>query len=381
MKSYLWHLACGFSSMLVFAGSAVGEANGADVARALDQPLAKLSIAEQELPAALAEMGRQAGVTITVDEASADLLPWGRQTKVKQIVVENSTLRDVLPQVLGALGMRFEIRPNDVLVTAGEPLKRINRRGTWDDLKLLRELSETEYTPENFEKVKIQYRISSKVDAPALLHGQLVKSGRGSIAQILEVATASLGWVWFPNGDHVAIRTMEAQIANRMSRRVTYRFESEPLARILIDLADRAETAIDFEPGMMLKLPATVAQGTSLMLNQSSIRQAFELLQAETGIKYEIRRNGIYVGLSDNIHGQAAGGDPTAARGSGGAYVGKISIASSDGKYSYDFLLRADELPDDILEYRRQIIEEYIQKMRADMAPNDAIHSPGGAGE
>lgn len=366
---------------LFATGGLYAEAGGADVAKALDQPLAKLTIAEQEFPAALAEMGRQAGVTITVDEASADLLPWGRQTKVKQIVVENAALRDVLPQVLGALGMRYEIRESDVFVTAGEPLKRINRRATWDDLKLLRELNETEYSIESLAGIKIQYRISAKVDAPALLSAQLAKSGRGTIAQILEVATASLGWVWFPNGDHVAIRTMEAQIANRMSRRVTYRYSGEPLSRILVDLADRAETAIDFEPGMMLKLPPTVAQSTSLVLNASSVRQAFELLQAETGIKYEIRRNGIWVGLSDALRDATASSTGGAGRASGSTYVGKISIASADGKYSYDFLLRADDLPDDILEYRRQIIEEYIQKMRADMSPNEAIHSPGGAGE
>ena len=354
-------------------------ADANDIVKALDTPLAKLSIAEQELPAALAEMGRQAGITITLDEASAELLPWGKQTRIKQMVVQNSTLREVLPQVLGALGMRFDIRDNDILVLAGEPLKRINRRATWHDLRLLRELNETEFSMAAIANIKIQYRLTSKIDAPGLLHAQLAKSGQGTIAQILEVATASLGWVWFPNGDHVAIRTMEAQIANRLSRRVTFRYENQPLSKILVDLADRAETAIDFEPGMMLKLPSHIAQGTTVSLNQSSIRQAFELLQAETGIRYEIRREVIWVGLSDEAREAAAGGDGSAARRAGG-YVAKITIPASDGTYSFDMLIRAEDLPDDILEYRRQLIEDYIQKVRADMAPNDTKHSPGGAG-
>ncbi|HWL95546.1 MAG TPA: hypothetical protein VNT79_18655 [Phycisphaerae bacterium] len=353
---------------------------GVDVAKALDQPLARISIAEQELPAALAEMGRQAGVEIVLDDASAALLPWGSQTKVKQVVVQNAALREILPQILGALGMRYEIREDKVVVLAGDPLKRINRRATWDDLKLLRELNETSYTPANFENVRLQYRLTSKIDAPGLLHAQLAKSGQGTVAQILEVATGSLGWVWFPNGDHVAIRTMEAQIANRMARRVTIKYANEPLSKILIDLADRAETAIDFEPGMMLKLPPNIADGTSVILNQSSIRQAFELLQAETGIRYEIRRTGIWVGLSDEMREAVATADGSAPRRAGG-YVAKITIPGGDGSYSFDMLLRAEELPDDVLEYRRQIIEEYIEKVRAEMGPDNAKHSPGGAGQ
>lgn len=49
---------------------------------------------------------------------------------------------------------------------------------------------------------------------------------------------------------------------------------------------------------------------------------------------------------------------------------------SGDGTYTYEFLLCEDELPDDILAHRRQLIEEYIQKMRSDMAPDDAIRRP-----
>lgn len=369
-----------FALPIFVAGRAFADLGGADIAKALDQKLARISITEQEMPAALAALGQQAGILIEVDEVSVDLLPWGRQTKLKNLTVENATLRDVLPQVLGALGMTYEIRDSGVFVVASEPLKRINRRATWDDIKLLRELNEMDYTPENFLSFKLQYRITSKVDAPGLLQVQLAKAGRGTVAQILETASGALGWVWFPNGDHIAIRTQEAQIANRMARRVTIKYGNEALSRILVDLADKAETAISFEPGMMLKLPQNVAQKTSLLLNQSSIRQAFELLAAETGIKYEIRRTGIYVGLSEQILSSDSS-DPSGQRRAASSYVGKISVPSSDGSYAYDFLIRSDELPEDILEYRRQILEEYIQKMRADMAPNEANHSPGGAGQ
>lgn len=346
--------------------------SGAATARALDRRLEQVSIHGEEIPTALAQLGEEVGIRISIEDESADLLPWGPQTRLKAVNIENASLAEVLPQVLGALGMAYRIQDDGVLVVASEPLKRMNRRSTWDDLKLLRRCCELEYSPENFATFKLQYRITSKVDAPKMFMTQLSKAGRGTISEMLEVATRALGWVWFPNGDHLVIRTCEAQVANLMARRVTVRYANEPLSRILADLASKADTPIHFEPGMMLKLPRTTSQSYTLLLRRTSIRQAFEVISAETGLKYDIRRDGIYTGLSEGIGGP--NGSRPARRGS--PYVGKISIPSSDGTFTYEFLLREDELPDDILAHRRQLIEEYVQKMRSDMAPDGAIQQP-----
>ncbi|MBN2562701.1 MAG: hypothetical protein JXQ75_17385 [Phycisphaerae bacterium] len=348
-----------------------GTADATDVAYAMDQKLDELTISGKELPEALAEIGKQVGVTISVDDRSVELLPWGRQTRLKGITISNASLREALPQILGPLGLTYELRDGGVLAVATEPLKRINRRATWDDLKLLRRCNETKYTPESFAGFKLHYRITRKVDAPALLAQQLARAGRGTIAEMLEVATGSLGWVWFPDGDHLVIRTAQAQIANQLARRVTARYENAPLTQVLLDLADRAEVALLLEPGMMLKLPPS-AKETSLVLQHSSIRQALNVISAETGLKYEMRRDLLFIGLADDYQ---SGGAPAASRRS--PYVGRISVRSEDGSYEYDFLLRADELPEDILEYRRQVIDEYIEKMRRDMAPNGAIETSG----
>ncbi len=355
--------------MVLCAGSV--RAGDVDVAIALDKQLGAVTIRAEAIPQALTKLGQNVGVRITIDEAAVKLLPWGRKTRLKDVTIENASLRDVLPQILGALGMTYEARDDGIVVLATPPLERMNRRSTWDDLKLLRRSRETTYSPEDFASFGLQYRITSKVDAPKMLATQLSKAGRGTVAEMLEVATAALGWVWFPNGDHLVIRTSQAQTANKMARRTTCRYTHEPLARILLDLANKADSPVTFEPGMMLKLPANVAQSTDLILQNASIRQAFEVLSANTGIRYEIRRDGIHVSLAEGI-GDAPG---TVTRRRTSAYIGKISLPSADGSYAYDFLLRADELPADILEYRRQIIEEYIQKMRADMEPSEAIRS------
>ena len=95
------------------------------------------------------------------------------------------------------------------------------------------------------------------------------------------------------------------------------------------------------------------------------------MLCAETGMKYQMRRDGLFVGLAD----KTAGGAPGQSRRS--PYVCKISVPSKDGSFAYEFLVREDELPADIVAYRRQIIEATIEKMRSEMAPDASIKSGG----
>lgn len=357
------------------AAAAIGQAPGAmsdaEAARVIDQPLASLTVRGAALGEALADVGRQAGVEIVVDEAAAELLPWGAQTAVQEITVQDATVRQLLGEMLPALGLRFEIVDGRVKVLATEPLKRINRRATWDELAVLQRAASTPYTPDNLAGFKLQFRITSKVDAKSMLEHQLARAGQGTVAEMLETATGSLGWVWLPVDDAVVIRTMQAQIANKLSRRISVRYVGTPLARILLDLADKAETAFVLEPGMMVKLPANIVQGYSLSLDQASIRQALELICAETGLKYEIEREIVRIGLSEALE---EGGRPGGTREF--PYVGKIAVPAKSGDYTLEFLIRRDELPPDILDARNQMVEEIVQQMRQDMAPGTPMQSP-----
>lgn len=347
-------------------------AESPNIQRALDQPMAQLTLSGKTVPEVVSELAKRAGVRINLDEAAIELLPWGRETKVADLKIENATVRDALQRVLGALGLAVEERGGDLMVVASQPLARINRRATWDDLKVLRFCNETEFSQDAFSQLKFQYRISSKVDAPGLLAAQLAKAGQGTLTQMLDTATGSLGWTWFPDTDHIVVMTLEAQYAHRLARRVTVRYNNTPLSGILVDLAKRANVALFMEPGMMLKLPHNTAQSYTLSLQQSSLRQAFEVICAETGLKYEIERDGIRVSLGEAASGVTALSNMAQQTN----YVGKISIPSKDGAFAYEFLVRANELPKDILEYRKQIINAVIEKMRGEMAPDNTI-KPG----
>jgi hypothetical protein len=268
--------------------------------------------------------------------------------------------------------MTYETRDGGIVVVPTEPLKRLNRRLTWEDLKLLKQAAESEYTPENFAAFKVQYRITSKIDAAKMLEHQLARSGRGTVAEMLETATGALGWIWFPEEDHIVIRTGQAQIASLLSRRVTARYANVPLTQILTDLADKAGVAADGGPGMMTKLPPSTAQSYTLFLQSSSIRQALESIAAETGLKYEITRDGVNVGLSDAVTDAGKPGGSTRSS----PYVAKLIVPGVDGSYSVEFLVRAEDLPQDILDYRDQMLGDFIQKVRREMAPPEVPGSP-----
>jgi hypothetical protein len=343
-------------------------AAGTDVAQALDQKVENLTISGVELPAALADLGRQVGIQITLDEDAVELLPWGRQTKLKDVSVSHASLREALPQILGPLGMTYAIRDMSVVVIPTDALGRMTRRATWDELKLLRRAMETEYTPQAFADFKVQYRITAKVDAPKLLNEQMEKAGQGSVAQILETATGSLGWIWFPEDDHFVIRTQQAQIANKLSRRITAKYTNVPLSQILMELADKSDIALHLEPGMMLKLPAS-AQSYSLSIQSSSVRQALELIAADIGLTYDVHADGISIKVAES--GQSA---PTSR---GGPYALKISIPSKDNTFTYDFFLREDELPPEVVEHSHEIKDRMIKSLMEELAPDTKIRSGG----
>ncbi|MFO0972681.1 MAG: hypothetical protein U1A27_04465 [Phycisphaerae bacterium] len=340
-------------------------------AEALDRPVGSLKLEAQALPAVLETLAQKAGVHFVVDEDTYAVLPWGRETRVASLTLSaGATLRATLDEVLRPLGLVYRLEDDarrTIRVDSSPPLDRMNRRATWDDLRLLTMLETTPYSAANLGQVRIQYKITTKVNAPQSLANQLKRSGEGTLAQMLTTATNALGWTWYPDGDHVVVLSQEALNNHNLARTVTARYNQMNLAHILLDLSQKADVPFSFEPGLMLKLPATAANSYSLMLNQTSIREALEFICAETGLKYIVRRDAVDFSLAPGAVGVGSGG---AARSRGDPYVARILVPARNGNYTYEFLIRDSELPDDLREYRGQMIDEMIDRIRQDMAPS-----------
>lgn len=333
-------------------------------AEALDRTLGDLQLESQTLAAVLETLSKRAGVRFDIDDDTYATLPWGRDTRLATLKLSGASLRAALDEILKPLGFVYSIGENSVRIVPSDALARINRRATWDDLHYLQMLNSTPCTQQNLAKIKFQYRITTKTNAPQLLGNQFKRAGDGTIAQILDVATRALGWTWFPDQDHVVILSAQAHIAHNLARTVTARYNQMGLAHILLDLADKADVPIFLEPGLMLKLPPNTANNYTLLLQQTTVRDALELICAETGLAYQILRDGISISLAPDAKGNAAG-----ARNRGDPYVARIVVPAKNGNYNYEFLIRESELPQDVREYRGQMIDEMIEKVRLDMSP------------
>jgi len=337
----------------------------APTAEALDRPLPDINLQAQSLGSVLEALSHKAGVRFEIDDDTYATLPWGRETRLASLkVTRGASLRSTLDELLKPLGLVYSVGDKAVRIDPSAPLSRMNRRSTWNDLHFLNWLDTTPCTAENLAKTKIQYRITTKVNGPQLLRDQIKRAGDGTISQMLEAATKALGWTWFPDEDHVVILSAQAHIAHNLSRTVTARYNQMGLSHILLDLADKADVPLFLEPGLMLKLPPNVANSYTLLVQQFTVRDALEMICAETGLTYKILRDGISISMSPN-----APGSPAAGRTRGDPYVARIVVPARNGGYNYEFVIRESEMPQDVLEYRGQMIDEMIEKMRQDMAP------------
>src|SRR5262245_24673194 len=106
-----------FSSLFVCVpvfGQAASQAP--DVGAKLDAKLDNIAIRGMEIESVLADLGKQAGVDIVLDEDAVDVLPWGKQTKLSDVTISNSTLRAALPQVLEPLALTYVVQDGKIVV-------------------------------------------------------------------------------------------------------------------------------------------------------------------------------------------------------------------------------------------------------------------------
>jgi len=334
---------------------------GSSVEQKLDAAIPELVLESRPVPDVLKELSQQTGVPITLEDRAVNKLPWGAQTKFSSVTIRDSTLREALPRILQPLALQFKIEDNRVVISPSPALERLDGRITWKELELYNKLAGAAYSPETFKQFELQYRITSKLDAPALLADQLARAGTGNTADLLETATASLNWTWIPQDTRIVILTQQAMYARGMARRMTGRYDRRPLGEILFELGREAGVHVHLQAGTFTRLPRETVDRYSLFLTNASIRQAFDYIAAETGLAYSIEPDGVHVGPADNIEKMfpprtAEAEDP---------YVAKFSIPYNDKGINLEFLLRESELPRDIRQKRDQFIKQLREASRA----------------
>lgn len=325
---------------------------------------------DQNIVTVLADLTRQTGVRLVVEQDTLDRLPYGEQTKLNA-KVRDASLRDTLKALLTPIGLTFEVRSNEVGVVASSALRRLVRRATWEDLDTLRKLNEQPWSETLWQSLNVQFQdggTDEKMDR-ATLGATAARVGAGPAADVLTIACNQLGLTWFPSGDRVVVLSKRRQLERQLSKRISAKFFRVPISDVLLDLGREGGVLVKLEPGALASLPPHIAQTFTLAVENTSLRQALEVISGTTGLGFVIEQDGVRFTASqlqpDALASNAEGGSAAALQAArASAVVGMVTVRGENGKPDVAFLIRESDLPPDLRELHRKKIDEAVRAMR-----------------
>jgi hypothetical protein len=337
------------------------------IEQALDQPV-DFELKDQPLSAAFEQIGTRTGIKLTIRPQVVDLLPYGRDTRVNA-TIKNVSLRAGLAGMLDHLGMIMMVQDDAVAIEPKPPLRRICRRATWSELKLLYQLSTTAWTPDFGAKLPCQYQIKTSGDPKEQLLAEAAKVGSGMAADVLEAACRHLGWSWYPWDNLVVILPIEEQAERFIDRSVTLKFSNMPLMDVLTDLARQADLRLRLEPGVIRDLPLQMQQNLTLQMRDTTIRQGLEMIAGVTGLAYEVTNEEIVIRRSKALTSAAASSQPISVYRPDDPIVGQVSVSGKSGFINIMLYVRESDLTAKANKFRRDKIKQAVQKMEQELAP------------
>lgn len=343
------------------------------IIQALDQPI---SFEASDLPIrdAIERIGTKAGIRVEMEVGALDLLPYGSRTMLSA-KIENRGLGEALTAMLRPLGLTHRPDGRRLLIQPGEPLRRIVRRATWNELALLESLATKPWNRDVYNALKLQFQSVKSGDYDANRKALLQRAeavGNGTAADVLEHACDQLGWAWHPEGEFIVILDKAKQIERQLEKRVTLRYVQTTLEGALLDLANRAGVLLLIDPGALASLPSQVTERFSLSIQNATIRQALEVVVGQTGLAYAIEPQGIRLIGGTGTTGPAplttaagAGATPEALVQAmrSNSIIGYFTIPNVDGS-TYTFFLREADLPPDVNEMRKNKIDDEVNRLR-----------------
>jgi hypothetical protein len=344
------------------------------IIQALDKQI-NLNVADAGIRDVVQQISAAAGVPIELEPAALDLLPYGSKTLLTA-TVEHRPAREVLTRLLRQLGLAFRAEKTKVLIVPTEPLRRIARRATWEELGLLEKLSSTPWSKELFDSLQFQFQDARAgyADANRERLWELAGAvGVGTGAEVLEHACDKYGWCWAPSGNVITILSKTRQVEKFLNKRVTVRYNQTSVERALLDLANQAGVLLQIDPGALASLPAQTADRFTLSLENQTVRQALEVIAGQTGLSYSIEPSGVRIAANTTTAPSATdittAAELAAKAARSNSVVGQITIPNPDGT-SFSFFIRENDLPAEVNKMRtakiKGIIKQFEQALSAE---------------
>jgi hypothetical protein len=367
--------------------------------RTLDQPF-NLTLTKVQLSEAFKEIASTAKISLQVDPACYDLLPYGATTIVSADF-RQSKLRDAIEEVLVPLGLQQEVSGTTVMIRPSAPLAHIGRRAYWEELKLLQDLRNSEIKPAADGSFDWKTALRTALDRPELVtvigdegvpasaRAKALEQVKGQLPlsafRALEIYTQLTNQIWFVEcapgmgaaggnagaGGTVRVMSMKAWMQRQLERPIQVDFTNAPLPEVVGELTHLSGIRFVPEPGLYQMVPVV-----SLKSNNGSVLQTLEALAGGTRIAFEVRDDSILLHVGGTGAGVGAGGATEPAKnagsgagsggGSGGdAIVARVSVPVGSGadKSMMEVFIHESDLPPELNEVRKRKIQEAIDGM------------------
>lgn len=346
---------------------------------ALDQLVPQISIEKLPIREALAALQQKLNVRFEIADATADLLPYGARTRIT-ITLQSISARNGLTRIFDGLGLAMRVGDAAVHLEPGPVLRRLGRRMSIAEVELLARLAERPWSElRTAGGPAVQFEIPPAAKPAEALEQALAQVPGASALRQLEAATAALGWVWLPREDALAFLTRRDFVNALLDRPLACNYRQAPLDDTIQDIGRRSGVHIAFEPGVLDTVDAS-ARAVSLVSPRGSARQMLELISGGTGLRYEVGEEGvrIYADPDRTPGGPLGTALATAPAGSsaGPRVVVILHKPVGPNGLAVDFLIREDELPPELQQMRREVLDEVIAELRRIIAAREAAPRP-----
>jgi len=325
-----------------------GEGRSGALQMKLDKPVT-LTLRDEPIVKVFDKLSRAAGVDFEISAATLKFLPYGRATRLN-VSIPGVTLRLALSQMLNPQGLTWLVDGGRVAIVPSEPLYRMCRRATYDEMTLLGKLltKPVESIDELASVVGTLRQATGekklKVVFPAFMNkANFATSFKQASAALPCPAADWLGLLlkpieltWYLDGDTVVVLSHKAQVKRQLGQVVSLRYQNTRVANVLLDLARKGRLQLNMTPGVMQALPGRVRKNFTLIMADASIAQALEVISGATGLEFPVTDNGFLVktSLYLEVATEPAAEKPATktARRRGPRYVIKTVLHKTDGE-------------------------------------------------
>jgi hypothetical protein len=367
---------CALAAVVVAAMSSLspslGAQGGGNLQLALDRPI-DLTIADAPINQVFQRLTDATGVKFTIGPDVYACLPYGDQTRLA-VKLKNVTLRKALSPMLAPQAMEWIIEGECVRVLPTPALMRMNRRATYDELKVLGKIHSARVEPPDkaggvLEQLR---KASDDKDLSLFFHVKVVDKDAlfaradrilpGTGAAWLDMLCHGQGWTWYLWGDDIMIVDSKEQIGRQLQRQVSLRYEGADLVNVLLDLARKAQVKLNMDAGIIDLVPIETRKNFNLVMSDATIAQALEVISGATGLTFIKDTDGLRVEPSERLRQKTDAGGTANKR---SPFYIKKTIPLSDGSTA-EVIIPAEELPAEVQEAikaeRAKLVEMLVQK-------------------